>query len=489
MSSKNKNSVNIFVFSKEVYHSLFKNKFIARDEVVYQYDPNKHLYKQVTNAFMKTYIRKSILNGLISIPEDFGENCVNAITENIKALLDFEDLKENQFFGCALKRNQYFFPLLGTNIEIRIAKNNLAFIEHDSSSSFFTTKTVPYKFDNRAGCKTFIKFLNEVLDSKEILLLQEWFGYTLIPDTRMHKMMIYKGRGRNGKSTIMLLHRLLLGQLNVASIPIKGFAPSEKFLLGITENKLLNQVEEVDSDARLTTSVVKRYISGGIVQGEPKFKMAKDFVATARIEIATNHDVDFEDDSDGFRERLIILPFRRQFIEQDQNKDFIDPNFWIESGELSGVFNWALRGLKRLVENNWNFTKVDSVVKEINEYKTSLNYTVDFINTYLEEAPDTCSLFGIEMYQAYEAHCELYGSLPKKDSAFSKELLNRFSTIKKSQYAHPSNVKLPKTGKKVRSHIFFGVRFKSDTQIITDTVVTGIRSVNSYEVLDEKASE
>lgn len=125
MSSKNKNSVNIFVFSKEVYHSLFKNKFIARDEVVYQYDPNKHLYKQVTNAFMKTYIRKSILNGLISIPEDFGENCVNAITENIKALLDFEDLKENQFFGCALKRNQYFFRSSEQILKLELQKITL----------------------------------------------------------------------------------------------------------------------------------------------------------------------------------------------------------------------------------------------------------------------------------------------------------------------------------------------------------------------------
>ena len=485
MSSNQKNSTDIFTFSREIYEQLFQQEFISSNDLVYKYDSERYLYKQVENKFLKKYLRKAILNKIISVPEDFGESGVHAAVENIKALLDLDHLKDNQFIGCSSKRNQYYFPLQKTTLEIRIAKHGMALIEHSSNPKFFTTKTPLYEFNKRAGCKTFIKFLKQVLGAQEILLLQEWFGYTLIPDTRLHKMMIYKGRGRNGKSTIMLLHRLLLGMLNVASVPLKGFAPTEKFLLGLTENKLLNQVEEVDSDARLTTSVVKRFIGAGIVQGEPKFKMAKDFIPTARIELATNHDVDFEDDSDGFKERLIILPFKKQFLNKNQNKDYIDPDYWMELGELSGVFNWALRGLKRLVENDWNFTHVESVTEEINTYKTSLNYTADFIETYLEAAPESEKLFGIEIYKVYEAHCEHYGLVPKKNSSLSKELLDIISSVKKSQYAYPSPVKLSKEGKKVRSHIFYGIRFKNDSLPHTDTARTGVNTDNSQEVEGE----
>lgn len=462
MDSNKKNSTDIFAFSNDIYEQYFRGKYIAVDDIVYQYDEGRYVYKQLSNVYFRRHLRKLILNKIISIPEEFGETSITSLIENLKALLDSENISDNQFIGHSPMKNQFYFPTKSTLLEIRIYKNNIAIFERSSTKDFFTTKTVPYCYNKKAGCKTFIKFLKSVLGANEILLLQEWFGYTLIPDTRMHKLLVMKGRGRNGKSVIMLLHRLLLGILNIASIPLRGFSPNEKFLLGLTENKLLNQVEEVDSDLRLTTSVIKRYVAGGIVQCEPKFKMAKDFIPTARIEIATNHDVDFEDDSDGFKERLIILPFEKQFTDDEQNKDYIDPSFWVESGELAGILNWSIRGLERLVRNGWKFTQVESVTKEINLYKSNLNYTADFISTYLEEAPLNESLFGIEMYRAYKAHCEHHGLVPKRDSVLSKEILNYFSNVEKSPNAEVTDVELLKNGRKVRSHRFSGIRFKGD---------------------------
>lgn len=464
MSSNNVNSLDIFAFSNTVFEEHFKGKYVSVDELLYQFDEGRYVYKQLSNVYFKRHLRKLILNKIISIPEDFGEASIASLVENLKALMDSENISDNQFIGHSSMKDQFFFPTKGKLLEIRINKNNIAIFERNSTKDFFTTKTVPYCYNRKAGCKTFIKFLRSVLGAKEILLLQEWFGYTLIPDTRMHKLLVMRGRGRNGKSVIMLLHRLLLGILNIASIPLRGFSPNEKFLLGLTENKLLNQVEEVDSDLRLTTSVIKRYVAGGIVQCEPKFKMAKDFIPTARIEIATNHDVDFEDDSDGFKERLIILLFGKQFTDDEQNKDYIDPNFWIESGELAGVLNWSIRGLERLVRNGWKFTQVESVTKEINLYKSNLNYTADFISTYLEEAPLNESLFGIEMYRAYKAHCEHHGLIPKRDSVLSKEILNYYPSVEKSPNAEVTNVELLKNGRKIRSHRFSGIRFKGDTR-------------------------
>ena len=49
---------------------------------------------------------------------------------------------------------------------------------------------------------TWLHFLSELLEDEDILTLQEYLGYCLIPNTRDQTMMLLKGNGGEGKSRI-----------------------------------------------------------------------------------------------------------------------------------------------------------------------------------------------------------------------------------------------------------------------------------------------
>lgn len=48
-------------------------------------------------------------------------------------------------------------------------------------------------------------------DAQSIDTLSEWFGYSLLPDTRHHKLLMLIGPPRSGKGTIARVLRGLIG--------------------------------------------------------------------------------------------------------------------------------------------------------------------------------------------------------------------------------------------------------------------------------------
>lgn len=449
----------------------------------YIYSQELRCHQPTSDDDLRNLIIRTINDGKLEL-KNTSIGYLQSLIINIKAVREMRDIQFNKFIGEPDNRNQYFTSFENVILGVQIGKKSMGLFERLHTHMFFTKQSLNYKYSKKAGCRNFIKFLRSILNRDEIKLLQEWFGYTLIPTTKAHKMMIYLGRGRNGKSVILVTHRLVLGLSNVSSITLNGFMPTARFTMVKTIDKLLNQVEEVDEEGRLVSAMIKRYVAGGIVQGEAKFKDTEDFYPTARIEISTNDDLRFQDQSDALKERLIILPFRKQFFGKSQNKELVEESFWVESGELPGIRNWSLRGLKRLVENDWNFTEVESVTKSLEDYKKTLNPAAQFLKDYFEEVPHK-QLFAIDIYKAYEQHCEMYGIKPKDSAVFSKDVLNTFPNVTKSESALTTEIVL-KNGKKLRSHRFYGIFYKDELNPNTATQSAQEEShslINSKEVL------
>lgn len=450
---------------------------------IFVYSKEQHCYQIITDEELRNLIIRTVNEGRFAL-KNTTTPYLHSLLVNIKAICEKKEVLSNKFIGEINHRNQHFTSFENVILGVQVGNKSMGLFIKPHASNFFTKHSLSYRYARRAGCRKFIKFLHSILDSDEIKLLQEWFGYSLIPVTKAHKMMVFQGRGRNGKSVVLVTHRLVLGVQNVSSITLNGFMPNARFTLVKTIDKLLNQVEEVDEQGRLVSAMIKRYVAGGVVQGEAKFKDTEDFYPTARIEISTNQDLQFQDESDALRERLIILPFRKQFLGKNQNKSLVEEDFWIESGELSGIRNWSIRGLKRLIENDWNFTEVESVTKSLSEYKKTLNPAVEFLKDYLEESPRK-ELFAIDIYNAYEEHCHHYGIKPKDSAVFSKDILSTFPSVTKSDSAITTK-RILKNGKKLRSHQFTGIKFKDDPVINTATQVQHDENcsvTNSEEVL------
>jgi putative DNA primase/helicase len=83
-----------------------------------------------------------------------------------------------------------------------------------------------------------------------------------------------------------------------------------------------------------------------------------------------------------------------------------DPNLKEKlSEERDGILIWAIEGLKRLIEANYQFSETDRTRAEVNAYKVQNNSVLAFIEEYCKLIPDAvCSRK--EMYSEYRAYCE-----------------------------------------------------------------------------------
>ena len=70
---------------------------------------------------------------------------------------------------------------------------------------------VEYQPDAPAPTK-WLEFLDDLLIPEDILTLQEYLGYLLIPSTKAQKMLVMTGKGGEGKSRIGLLLKKLFGE-------------------------------------------------------------------------------------------------------------------------------------------------------------------------------------------------------------------------------------------------------------------------------------
>lgn len=84
----------------------------------------------------------------------------------------------------------------------------------------FCRNRLPIRYDPSAPQPvTWLRFLSDLLEPEDILTLQEYLGYCLIPTNRGQVMMLLKGNGGEGKSRIgVVMQKLLGGNMKNGSI-------------------------------------------------------------------------------------------------------------------------------------------------------------------------------------------------------------------------------------------------------------------------------
>jgi putative DNA primase/helicase len=112
-----------------------------------------------------------------------------------------------------------------------------------------------------------------------------------------------------------------------------------------------------------------------------------------------------DDTSHGWWRRIYILEFLREFSEDEMDVHLTDKL----KSELSGIFNWALDGYKRLRKNNFIFSKGISMQKSKQQYKNQSNSVFAFISIYLEKTDEDNRVLLKNTYELYESFCNSEG--------------------------------------------------------------------------------
>ncbi len=298
---------------------------------------------------------------------------------------------------------------------------------------FFTRNALDLDFDPGAPePQAWMDFVAEILpDADAAALLQEWFGYFLLPDTSQEKMLLLVGPPRSGKGTIQKVLTELVGLSNVCAPSIKSLGSG--FGLQPMIGKQVAFLSDIrigsGSDRAAITETLLRITGRDDVTADRKHKEAWTGRLAVRFFIATNEMPSLSDNSPALANRFVPLILERSFLGREDHS-------LAERlvGELPGILNWSLVGWRRLRERG-HFLLPEASTEAIGEIMELGSPVAAFVRDMCEVAPGR-QVEKERLYAAWQRWCEANKLVPGRIEHFARSL--RAATSHRVDSARPT---------------------------------------------------
>ena len=291
-------------------------------------------------------------------------------------------------------------------------------LDAELANSFLTIK-IPIIYDPSQDCPLIRKFIIDVVGKEYEPLVQEFVGYCLYRDMFIHKAFMFVGSGANGKTTFLNLLTAFLGTNNVSHVTLQALCNS-RFAPSQLHNMLANLCSDIPDKALEYTGMFKMLSGNDPVYMEEKFKRGFSAVNTAKLGFTCNKVPETRDDTDAFFRRWIIIPFSNVFIGPKCDKHLHEK--LTTPTELSGFLNYALEGLKRLLENQ-DFSVEENIEKLRLQYIRQSNSAKAYIEENLAyDSSDKAVIIESTLYEKYIAFCVENGLQTMKKRNFTENM-------------------------------------------------------------------
>lgn len=283
----------------------------------------------------------------------------------------------------------------------------------------FLTHQLPFAYDPDAKAPLFNAFLDRVLPDADCQrVLAEFMGYVFISPARLklEKALLLYGSGANGKSVVFEVFTALLGPDNVGHCSLQSLTDEKGYHRAQLANKLVNYASEISG--KLESNIFKQLASGEPI--EARLPYGQPFILKDYAKLIFNCNelpTDVEHTNAYFR-RFLIVPFGVTIPEHEQDKQL---SAKIIASELSGVFNWLLSGLRRLLENG-RFTDADAVRQQIDIYKRQSDSVRLFLDENEYKVDTERYTLLKDLYRDYKSFCSEDGYKPVNNRNFQKRL-------------------------------------------------------------------
>ena len=293
-----------------------------------------------------------------------------------------------------------------------------------NTPQWFSLVSLPYAFEPEAACPTWDAFLeyNLEMDPERIKLCQEWAGYLLSPSTDEQRFMIIEGEGKNGKSVFIAGLTAMIGLDNVSNVALENFG--DRFQLTNTIGKMLNAAGDCGELDKTAEGLIKSFVSGDRMYFDRKGLAGFNATPTARLMVACNNRPRFGDRSEGIWRRMLAIPWNVAIDKAKRRKGMDKAAWWQASGELPGIFLWALEGLARLRKQG-DFTDCAAMNTTLDEYKEEMNPARAFLQNNMEENPAGL-VWSAEVFRIYKKWANENGYRPLSERPFGKEVKRVF---------------------------------------------------------------
>ncbi|MFJ8995559.1 phage/plasmid primase, P4 family [Streptomyces sp. NPDC102279] len=289
------------------------------------------------------------------------------------------------------------------------------------------TRTTSVAPDQNMPTPRWAQFIADTFgeDSDVAAFVQRLAGYSASGDTRFHILPFLNGPGGNGKSVILDVLRIILGDYAAT-------APNTFLMAGQQQHETevarlhglrLVVVSEVNQDARFDEAKMKLLTGGDALTARFMRQDHFTFEPTHHLWLMGNHLPAVKAGGDSFWRRLRLIPFTRS-VPPERKIEGLARILADEEGP--GILAWMIAGA------------VDVFTAGLREPAAVMAFT----ETYAEEEDslarfmsDCCYLGGganvtintAKLRAAYDDWCRAEGETPLKPQVFGRELRTRFS--------------------------------------------------------------
>jgi putative DNA primase/helicase len=207
----------------------------------------------------------------------------------------------------------------------------------------------------------------------------------------------------------------MFGRDNVSNYSLQSLTEEKGFYRAKINNKLVNYASEISG--KLEASLFKAMVSGEPVEACLKYGQPFTMTDYAKFIFNCNELPKDVEHTNAYFRRFLIIPFDVTIPPEEQDKNL---HTKIIEKELSGVFNWVLQGLNRLLEQK-KFSDCEAAQQAVEQYKIESNSVQMFLNENEYKGSSKYKLIK-ELYLEYRSFCQEDGMTPFKKSNFIKQL-------------------------------------------------------------------
>jgi P4 family phage/plasmid primase-like protien len=364
--------------------------------VVYRYDEERGVWRDDGEAYLKELTAE-----MLSVENR--QSHFNNILHHLKSITYHDVTFKTKFVAT---------PKCLLNVEARTIK--------EFTPNEMTRFSIPTEYKPDAKCPNWEQFISQVVAHEDAASLQEFTGYLLLPTYLFHKILWIHGEGRNGKGVYTRTVEALIGKENCSGVGLEEFDGNHRFAVAQLSGKLFNPCSEPPTNRVLQTTLLKRATGQDTINAELKGKNERlIFTNCAKITIIGNKFPRVNDTTLAFTDRMMFIKFPNTFVGENQIQNL--ERIWLENPEeMSGILNWALEGLHRLLSQR-QFTESRTQRETEIEFKRAS----DSIGAFLAER----GIYGAkliatrsEAYDNYKEYCEEIGVQPESDRVFTQRM-------------------------------------------------------------------
>ena len=258
--------------------------------------------------------------------------------------------------------------------------------DHDPTERHVTELNIRYDPTIQPS-DDFRKYLDSTFNGEEweIDLFQELFGYCLLREYRFEVFFFLVGNGGNGRTVATNLLNAFLGDMNVSSKKLQEICnPSDVFSLMGLHGKLANICGETGVEGIDDLSNLKAATGRDPIESRQPHKQWVRFNSYAKMIFSMNQVPAIKDSTRGRIRRMKIIDFRNSFVNGLNADEKLEEKLTTPES-LTGVLNWAIEGLQRLIREG-KFTDIRTESQIAIEFDRKSNPMKHFVLDHIDDA-------------------------------------------------------------------------------------------------------